>query len=174
MTVVGVSKPSAAMLWGEAFRHTAQPTGTTAANVLGLSTQNPARLEYATTASDPPTGLGDPKMAVRRPRSRQRLSDHEGAILEVLRARANTSELGPHATIEKITRLLTKDDTFTKLVEVASEEPPRVRAMLGALGDEIGADPSLLKQLRGSLNKLSRFDFGHLRSLRYARQWQAK
>jgi hypothetical protein len=46
--------------------------------------------------------------------------------------------------------------------------------MLGALGQELEMPPALLDRLRNSLNPLSRFDFGHLRSLRYAREWQAK
>ena len=32
----------------------------------------------------------------------------------------------------------------------------------------------LLDRLRRSLNPLSRFDFGQLRNLRYAKEWQAK
>jgi hypothetical protein len=53
-------------------------------------------------------------------------------------------------------------------------EPPRVRAMLGALGEELSISSRLLDELRGSLNPLSRYDFGRLESLRYAKQWQAK
>jgi hypothetical protein len=34
--------------------------------------------------------------------------------------------------------------------------------------------PWLLDRLKGSLNPLSRFDFGNLRSLRHAKGWQAK
>lgn len=46
--------------------------------------------------------------------------------------------------------------------------------MLGAIGQELGIDLSLLSLLRDSLNPLSRFDFGHLSMLKYAKQWQAK
>ena len=53
-------------------------------------------------------------------------------------------------------------------------EPTRVRAMLGALGEELSMSSRLLDEMRGSLNPLSRYDFGRLESLRYAKQWQAK
>jgi len=46
--------------------------------------------------------------------------------------------------------------------------------MLGALGEELHKSPKLLGQLKRGLNPLSRFDFGRLESLRYAREWQAK
>jgi hypothetical protein len=53
-------------------------------------------------------------------------------------------------------------------------EPPRVRAMLGTLGAELGMPDRTLQKLRTSLNPLSRYDFGALRALRHARAWQAK
>jgi hypothetical protein len=61
-----------------------------------------------------------------------------------------------------------------KLVESAMAEPPRVRAMLGALLEELNAPKRLWKPLRESLNPLSRFDFGAFRGLQNAKEWQAK
>jgi len=66
------------------------------------------------------------------------------------------------------------DGRFERLLKVAHTEPPRVRAMMGALGEELGKEPSVLNQLRNSLNPLSRFDFGKLATLRHAQKWQAK
>ena len=43
--------------------------------------------------------------------------------------------------------------------------------MLGALGQEMGADCEMLDRLYVSLNPLSRFDFGLLASSPYAREW---
>ena len=53
-------------------------------------------------------------------------------------------------------------------------EPPRVRAMLGAIGQQLGHPRERLAPLRRSLNPLSRFDFGILAALTYAKEWQAK
>jgi len=58
-------------------------------------------------------------------------------------------------------------------VTSAPSEPPRVRAMLGAVGEQIGQPESWLAELRGSLNPLSRFDFGIMAALAGARRWQA-
>ncbi len=63
---------------------------------------------------------------------------------------------------------------FARLLKVAPAEPPRVRAMLGAIGQQIGQPESVLAPLRESLNPLSRFEFGILAALTYARRWQAK
>jgi hypothetical protein len=46
--------------------------------------------------------------------------------------------------------------------------------MLGAIGQELRKSQKNLKILRDNLNPLSRFDFGILGSLKYAKEWQAK
>jgi hypothetical protein len=46
--------------------------------------------------------------------------------------------------------------------------------MLGALGEELGGADPQLGRLRQSLNPLSRFDFGLLRSLPNAERWQSE
>jgi hypothetical protein len=61
-----------------------------------------------------------------------------------------------------------------QLGKAATDELPRVRAMLGAAGEQLGMDDRLLKRLRASLNPLSRYDFGTLTVLRAADRWQAK
>lgn len=63
---------------------------------------------------------------------------------------------------------------FAKLAEAAMQEPPRVRAMLGALGQEARIRKPELVKLRSSLNPLSRYDFGRLRCMKYAKEWLAK
>ena len=45
-------------------------------------------------------------------------------------------------------------------MSVADFEPTRVRAMLGALGEQLGKTAPALQRLRISLNPFSRFDFG--------------
>jgi hypothetical protein len=60
------------------------------------------------------------------------------------------------------------------ILEVAPSEPPRVRAMLGAIGQQIGQPGKVLARLRSTLNPLSRFDFGILTALAHALEWQAK
>lgn len=173
-TRFGQSIPLASAAAAQTLRAPVHPAGLTAANVLGFTTQNPGRLEYATSAGAPPTALADAIVHTRRPASREGLSPEDGALLEFLRERASTSDLSPEATVARLRKLLSDRDRFARLARVAADEPPRVRAMLGAVGQEVGADPKLLARLRRSLNPLSRFAFGQLRSLRHAREWQAK
>ncbi|MDI9635705.1 DUF6088 family protein [Geitlerinema splendidum] len=61
-----------------------------------------------------------------------------------------------------------------QLVECALSEPPRVRALLGALLEDLNLPSRFWKLLRDSLNPLTRFDFGPFRALPNAKEWQSK
>lgn len=173
LTSFGLSVPARSGVSAASTRARVFPSGLTAANVLGLTTQNPARPEYATTTSAAPTALRSAIVHTGR-RWGAKLSTEEGAILETLRERGSSSDLSSEETVNRLLRLLAEDGRFERLTRAAISEPPRVRAMLGALGQELDRTAKELKPLRGSLNPLSRFDFGRLSSLKHARQWQAK
>jgi hypothetical protein len=49
-----------------------------------------------------------------------------------------------------------------------------VRAILGAIGEQIGKPADITQRLRASLNPFSKFDFGLLAGLPCAKRWQAK
>jgi hypothetical protein len=173
-TSFGLSVPAASGVASQTLRAPLHPAGLSAANALGLSTQNPGHPEYATPAPGPPTALRGAVVHTGRPAQRGSLSAEDGAILETLRDRARHSDLPPAQTVRRLLRLLVNERRFAALVDVAMAEPPRVRAMLGAIGEELDMPTRLLKRLKNSLNPLSRFDFGSLRSLRHAKDWQAK
>jgi hypothetical protein len=173
-TVLGPSLPPATGVIAQTLRAPLHPAGLSAANTLGLSTQNPGRPEFATPAPTAPTALRGAVVHTGRPAQRSSLSAEDGAILETLRTRACFSDLPPGETVRRLVALLADERRYGTLVEVAMAEPPRVRAMLGAIGEELGMPARLLDWLRKSLNPLSRFDFGSLRSLRHAENWQAK
>lgn len=173
-TAFGPSLPAASAVAPQTVRGALHPAGLSAANVLGLSTQNPARGEFATPAPALPKALRNSIVHTGRPPSRAGLSAEEGAILETLRERARNSDLSPEQTVRRLRQWLEAPQSFARLADAALEEPPRVRAILGALGEELEAPTAQLDRLRQSLNPLSRFDFGPLRSLRYATNWQAK
>jgi DNA-binding Lrp family transcriptional regulator len=172
-TIVGESMPSQQAVTAAKLPEPLQPTGLTAASMLGFTTQNPSRFEYATSAENGPRRMAA-RIRNRRPDSRRRLSAREGAILEFLRDRGATSDLSPDETARRLLDLLSRDKTFERLMRVAMDEPPRVRAMLGALGQEAGMPARHLQRLRESLGPVSRYDFGRLRSLRHAREWQSR
>lgn len=176
-TAFGMSRPNPKLLRSAGSRtRTVFPSGLTAANQLGFSTQVPAREEVATTRGSLPRAMvgRTARVHTRRPEAWAKLTEPEAALLDLIRGRAATSELSAEETISRLLSLLRADGVFERLVRVAKNEPPRVRAMLGALGEELGKDRKLLGSLRSSLNPLTRFDFGILSTLRSARSWQAK
>lgn len=85
-----------------------------------------------------------------------------------------TTELSDSETRARLISILRQPSRFERLLTAAGNEPPRVRAMLGAIGQEIGIDAEQLAKLKAGLNHLSRFDFGILRGLTDAQEWQAK
>lgn len=174
MTVIGPSLPAASGAVASSLTAPVHPAGLSAANVLGLTTQNPARREYATPAGNPPTALQGSRVRTGRPAARATLQPEEGALLELLRDRATTSDLRPEETVRRLQALLGDHERFARVARAAKDEPPRVRAMLGALGELTGADDRDVRKLRDSLNHLSRFDFGALAAMPNARSWQAK
>jgi hypothetical protein len=173
-TSFGLTIPGASAAAAQTLNAPLHPAGLSAANALGLTTQNPKRPEYATSAPGPPTALRNAMIHTGRPIARAALSTEEGAILEILRERARSSDLSPDETIRRLEQALSDEERYRRLVTAAMAEPPRVRAMLGALGQDLNMPQALLQRLRGTLNPLSRFDFGNLDGLPDARDWQAR
>ncbi len=96
-------------------------------------------------------------------------------MLDFIRPRGRNRELSEEETTRRLLTLLRAPGRFDRLVAVASTEPARVRAILGASGQEIDVSPAQIDALRkGLTNRRSRFDFGALRHLKYAPDWQAK
>jgi hypothetical protein len=175
-TVFGPSKPNPARLRELSVEQKMFPSGLAAANMLGFTTQQPARLELATD------GLSLPRLIVgketivhtRRPESWRSLSETDAALLDFLRHRGETSELSAEETVDKLLAYFREPGRFGRMLAVAMTEPPRVQAMLGAIGQQLGKPASKLAELRKGLNPLSRFDFGVLAALKHADEWQAK
>ena len=94
--------------------------------------------------------------------------------LEVLRQRGSTSELSANQTVRRLLAIVNKPGRFVRLCRMAASEPPRVRAMLGAIGQQLRRSPRELTRLRSTLNPLSKFDFGKLAALKHAAEWQAR
>lgn len=175
-TAFGKSRPNPAAIQRLARGKPLFPSGLAAANLLGFTTQTASRGELATSASSLPRKLIGENAVVhtRRPEAWSKLSQSDAALLDFLRRAGRTSELSPEATSRRILVLLGERGRYERLVQIAGTEPPRVRALLGALGEQLGKSEKALTRLRESLNPLSRFDFGMLGSLSNARAWQAK
>jgi hypothetical protein len=179
-TLLGQSRPAASSVAAKVLKGKSRPIGTTAANLLGLSTQVPARDEIVI--------YGQAKVESRVLRTKRRkgspsanaaLTNADAAVLEVLRDRGHFSELDDADTTAAIKSVLVRvlelePRRLRQLSDAALAEPPRVRAMLGAFMEEIGTPERVWKPLRKSLNPLSKFDFGAFRALNNAKKWQAK
>lgn len=173
-TIVGLSVPGATAVLAETARAPLHPAGLTAASFLGLTTQNPMRGEFATPAPAAPRSASDLTVHTRRPPARTTLDMEGGALLELLRDRGRTSDLAPSETVRRVVHRLRDPAHYAQLATVAASEPPRVRAILGALGEEAGAPVGAVQSLRASLNPVSRFDFGAFAVLPNAQSWQAR
>jgi hypothetical protein len=176
-TAFGKSRPNPAAIQKLASKRKAVfPAGIAAANLLGFTTQTARRGEIATSALSLPRKLVGSETVIhtRRPQAWASLSEEDAALLDFLRRGGTTSELPPQETIRRTLKLLSEKGRFERLLTVADSEPPRVRALLGAIGEQLGKKKTALQRLQGSLNPFSRFDFGLLSGLSQARKWQAK
>lgn len=147
--------------------------GLSAANALGLTTQVPARVELAVEDKRPTSTRGvafKPRMGT----NRRGLRPREAALLEVLRDINHLTDLPPRETTRKLGALLTDDSARSRIVRAAVREPPRVRAMVGALAEHAGASEDELRHLHKTLNPTTRYDFGPLSVLATARNWGAR
>jgi hypothetical protein len=176
-TALGVSRPSPAAIQDLASRRkSVYPSGVMAANLLGFTTQSARTREVATSSLSLPRKLigQDTTVHARRPEAWSVLSEMDAALLDFLRRRGETSELPPKETVRRLLSLMSEKGRFERLLKVSESEPPRVRAMLGAIGEQLGKSHKNIGRLKEGLNPFSRFDFGVLIALKYARQWQAK
>jgi hypothetical protein len=86
----------------------------------------------------------------------------------------------PSETLGRLGNLLeNKSVSFDRLARVARYEPPRIRALLGALGETVrgktpgGVEEKLLDKLRSSLHPLTAYNLhGAARSLEAAPRWK--
>jgi hypothetical protein len=177
ITSLGKSRPNPALIQKLASAHGSMfPAGITAANLLGFTTQAGRQGELATSSLSLPRKLlgSDTLIHTRRPEAWAKLSNVNAALLDFLRTGGATSELPPEQTVRRTLSLLAENDRYETLLKAADTEPPRVRAILGAVGETLGKDPAAIRRLRLSLNPLTRFAFGLLAGLPNARNWQAK
>jgi hypothetical protein len=169
-TPLGEVPPDPVALGKAISRGRSHPAGLSAANMLGLTTQVPTRVELAVEDSrlTPPRGV---EFRPRLRTNRRGLEAHEAALLEVLRDICHLTDLSPMATSRRLLEVLYDDEARSRILRAAIAEPPRVRAMVGALAEIAGACDGELRRLRRTLNPTTRFDFGPLATLPNARNW---
>lgn len=172
-TPLGEVPPDPVVLGEAVTRGRSYPAGLSAANLLGLTTQVPTRVELA-VEDKRPTPVRGIEFKPRARTNRRHLSSREAALLEVLRDVPHLTDVPPRVTTSRLLTLLRDDDSRSRLLRAALHEPPRVRAMVGALAEEAGASDDELNRLARSLNRTTRFDFGPLATLPDAKDWGSR
>jgi hypothetical protein len=135
------------------------PSGQTQYNRLGLTDQVSAAI---TVASDKPmraAPINGIRVSARvRPlRQQPGIQPHERAALDALRNVSRIPGSDSHTVVSRVKQLLANQSLDVKrLVRYAKSEPPRVRALLGAIGDDLGFTDDV-RSLRATLNPLSTF-----------------
>ena len=113
----------------EVADHTAKgvfPAGTAATNLLGFTTQNPARIELATDSpSLPRRFLGKNALVhTRRPPAWRNLPETDAALLDFLRNRGTSNELLPKQAVDKLLAYFREPGRFERLIKAGASGHP--------------------------------------------------
>lgn len=146
-------------------------SGLSGFNNIGLTTQVP---NITTIACDVPM------LNTKNVRFILRKKPHSGSGLErvVLDALIDIDSIPgtvPEKAILKIKKFITQGKiNINDLGHSALHEPPRVRALVGALGQELFMDNDLINNLKKSLNPSSSYFIDVINVLEYSHYWNIK
>ncbi|MFA5905961.1 MAG: DUF6088 family protein [Desulfobacula sp.] len=137
-------------------------TGTALYNRMGLTTQVPGDIRVASKLKEIRTRIGN--INVRRVKSYVDVTDenyHLLEILDVLKDFKLIPDLNKKTAVKRMMTVLAslKKEDLLQIVRCGIDYPPRVRAFLGVLLENISADMDL-EQLAQSLNPLTMYDLG--------------
>lgn len=146
-------------------------------NTLGVTTQvgnDMVRAVDRPTRIKPVRGVA--MRALVRPITQQKgITEDERLTLDVLRNIHRIPDASTANTVKRIKTLIAdKRVPLARLVRFARAEPPRVRALLGAIADDLGYHGAVV-ELRRTLNPLTRYRFDGLGEiLTSAHKWNIK
>lgn len=175
-TILGASVPSTNSLIEKILtrgnRGPVYSGGTASFQYLGISTQVPAT--YTVLADSPSRKMRIGKFMVKiehRPLGRwANASAREIAILDCLRNIKRPPGSTPETVILKILAIMRESPEVSRhLMKFAECEPPRVRALVGAMADYLGAGNTA--RLRKSVNPITKFELGIGKALPTAQKW---
>ena len=138
-------------------------TGTSLYNKMGLTTQVPATIKIASYDKRVNTKVG--AVDVKPAKSYVEVREANFRLLEILDAIKDfrkIPDLDRGAGLKRLKQLIKTlcNDDIDKLLKISLKYPPRVRALTGALLENIGFKMERLKILRSTLNPLSVYCFG--------------
>lgn len=127
---------------------------------LGLTTQMTNVLTSASDRTVRMKGVGGVGLRfVNRPLALQKgIRAGERTVLDSLRMLEKIPDSTPEQVLSRLVSLIKRGKLdFDRLARFAREEPPRVRALLGAIGETAGVDAAKLSGLRKSLNPITTY-----------------
>ena len=152
-------------------------TGVYLYNKLGLTTQIPQTIKLASREKE--IKVNKSNLKIKPAKSYIEVTNKNFQYLEVLDAIKDFKKI-PDLNIEKGIRILLnilqelKKDEIKKIIKYSLKYPPRTRALLGALLEEIGVKEEL-NDLKNSLNPLSEYAFGIKKEiLKNAENWKIR
>ncbi len=179
MTELGPSKLSKEELTHLRLRRkgiVSSATGNAGFNTIGLTTQMSAITELAVSRTMRLTGPEKSKvrLVLRNPASLH--NGTERVILDSLRNIMHVSDTTPEQIVFFILNNVSSGkvsiDRLTKLA--VKGEPPRVRALIGAIGEQVGASAKTLAPLHDSLNPTTIFHVPIGNTLTNAKRWNIR
>ncbi|RAV55875.1 hypothetical protein DIU36_16290 [Mucilaginibacter rubeus] len=163
-TLFGTLKPSEEELIKpylyENNQRIAYITGTALYNRMGLTTQVPQNISIASRDKRIVTRIGN--IQVRAVKSYADVTDDNFTILEILDAIKDLKiipDVDRNRAVENLLRQLTNVSDKASLVKLALKYPPRVRALTGALLEQLN-ETAIAAPLRKSINPLSAYSYG--------------
>lgn len=181
-TRFGESKPELDRVMAHLLNHrgiTYAPTGTAAYNGLGLTTQVSPKITYRVNrpvrSVDPGRRFFNVRSVTISPSYEvEGLGSSELAALDALKDLDRILDATPAETVGRIMDLIRSGRlSLKRLVRLARHEPPRVRALVGAIGSHLGA-PKMVRRLKKSLNPLTNFSLSVSSVLPNAAEWQIR
>jgi len=151
------------------------PTGPAAYNRLGLTTQVSPTTTFAVSRKVRLASGSSTRLSLRPAAAVRGASADERAVLDALRDLRWIPDTTPENVIARIADLFRSNRvSFERVARFARREPPRVRAVLGAIGSSIGADPNILEEVKRSLNPMTHFSLGLSDKLEASREWNIR
>ncbi len=178
-TALGLSQPSVSALLEKIFSNSNDVKmysgGTASFQNLGITTQVPAQYTLLGDRASKKIRIGRITARILR-RSRTYLASASQQDIWILDAIRNLTHVPDSTPIDAITKIMahftSSKSSIKKLLRFARGEPPRVRAVLGAIADQIKYQGPEKKLLKDSLNPLTKYHLGIASVLSTASHWQ--
>jgi len=139
---------------------------------LGLTTQVPASMTIVTNNRK---SVVNTRILKRDISHLKNITEGEFWILESLRKINSIPDCTAEVAIIKLKGYIKKHHiSLKRLLKASLKEPPRVRALLGAIANELGFKNSVLNKVKNTLNPFTIYNVGAKNSLKYGKKWKIK